>query len=64
MIQSFDSMYYLKSGVLMRKHRPVDVPATDTLTESHQVVVPLPYRQDVKSLRRVIIARLQGNLTK
>ncbi|XP_063585382.1 uncharacterized protein LOC134762766 [Penaeus indicus] len=48
--QPLDSMYYLNSGVLMRKYRPVDVPATDTFTEIHQVVVPFPYRQDVISL--------------
>ncbi|XP_063592504.1 uncharacterized protein LOC134769695 [Penaeus indicus] len=48
--QPLDSMYYLNSGVLMRKYRPVDVPATDAFTEIHQVVVPFPYRQDVISL--------------
>lgn len=43
-------MYYLNSGVLMRKYRSIDVPASDTFTEIQQVVYPLPYRQDVISL--------------
>lgn len=42
-------MYYLHSGVLMRKYRPIDVPASDTFTEIH-LVVPLPYRQDIIGL--------------
>ena len=42
--------YFKWSGVLMRKWRPRDVPATDTWRTVYQIVVPQSKRQDVLSM--------------
>ena len=42
--------YFKQSGVLMRKWRPRDVPATDTWRTVYQIVVPQSKRQDVLSM--------------
>ena len=42
--------YYIKSGVLMRKFRPPDVPANELWSEVHQILVPSCYRTQVLSL--------------
>ncbi|XP_069993662.1 uncharacterized protein [Penaeus vannamei] len=49
-VQSLPSGYYLNSGILMRKYRPPEVPATDSWHEVFQVVVPTCYRPKVISL--------------
>lgn len=41
---------FKKSGVLMRKWRPRDVPATETWRTLFQIVVPQSKRQDVLSM--------------
>ena len=42
--------FFKQSGVLMRKWRPRDVPATDTWRSLYQIVVPQSKRQDVLSM--------------
>ena len=42
--------YYIKSGVLMRKWRPPDAPATEEWQVTHQIVLPKCCRQEVMSL--------------
>lgn len=42
--------YFTKNGVLMRKWRPLDVPAEDEWAVKYQVVVPKTYRQDILSM--------------
>ena len=42
--------FFKQSGVLMRKWRPRDVPATDTWRTLYQIVVPQSKRQDVLSM--------------
>ena len=42
--------YYLKEGVLMRKWRPSDIPASEDWAVIHQVVVPKSYRREILSL--------------
>ncbi|XP_069973541.1 uncharacterized protein [Penaeus vannamei] len=49
-VQSLPSGYYPNSGILMRKYRPPEVPATDSWHEVFQVVVPTCYRPKVISL--------------
>ncbi|XP_063605479.1 uncharacterized protein LOC134780598 [Penaeus indicus] len=49
-IQSLSSGYYLNTGILMRKYRPPEVPATDLWNEVFQVVVPTCYRSKVIGL--------------
>ena len=39
--------YFMKSGVLMRKWRPADVPADDEWKVNYQVVVPSKYRKEI-----------------
>ncbi len=39
--------YYLKEGVLMRKWRPPDIPASEDWSVIHQVVVPRVYRTEI-----------------
>ncbi|XP_063963929.1 uncharacterized protein LOC135156194 [Lytechinus pictus] len=52
--------YYTKSGVLMRKWRPIDVPADEVWKEVHQIVVPSTYRPEILSLAHE--APLAGHL--
>ena len=42
--------YYIKSGILMRKWRPYDVPADDEWAVYHQIVVPKSYRHEILSI--------------
>jgi hypothetical protein len=42
--------YYVKSGLLMRKWRPPDVPADEDWRVFHQIVVPVKYRNDIMVL--------------
>ena len=42
--------FYWKSGVLMRKWRPRDVPADEEWHVVHQIVIPKKYRLDILSL--------------
>ena len=42
--------FYWKSGVLMRKWRPRDVPADEEWTVVHQIVMPRKYRREILSL--------------
>ena len=42
--------YVVKGGVLMRKWRPLDIPADYEWEVTYQVVVPTPYRKQVISL--------------
>ncbi|XP_063586253.1 uncharacterized protein LOC134763615 [Penaeus indicus] len=49
-IQSLSSGYYLNTGILMRKYRPPEVPATDSWNEVFQVVVATCYRSKVIGL--------------
>ena len=42
--------YFKKSGVLMRKWRPKEVPASDEWQVLYQIVVPPVYRKDILSL--------------
>ena len=42
--------FYLKSGILMRKFRPVDPPANHDWRITHQVVVPKVLRGTILSL--------------
>ena len=42
--------FYWKSGVLMRKWRPRDVPADEEWTVAHQIVMPKKYRGEILSL--------------
>jgi hypothetical protein len=42
--------FYVHNGVLMRKWRPVDVPANEEWTIKHQIVLPRPYRNNVFSM--------------
>jgi len=42
--------YYIKSGVLMRKWRPPDAPATEEWQVVHQIVLPKRCRKDIVSL--------------
>ena len=39
--------YFVKSGVLMRKFRPPEVPAEDEWKVIYQIVVPSPYRKEI-----------------
>ena len=47
--------YYIKSGILMRKWRPFDVPADDEGAVYHQIVVPKSYRHEILSIDRQVI---------
>ena len=42
--------YYFRNGVLMRKWRPVDVPADADWSVKHQIVLPKGFRTEVLSL--------------
>ena len=42
--------FYVHNGVLMRKRRPVDVPANEEWEIKHQIVLPRPYRNNVLSM--------------
>ena len=42
--------FYVKSGILMRKFRPPEVPASETWREVHQNVVPTCYKGNVLHL--------------
>ena len=42
--------YFFKQGVLMRKWRPPDVPASEDWSVRYQIVVPAVYRPDVVKL--------------
>ena len=42
--------FYWKSGVLMRKWHPRDVPADEEWTVVHQIVMPRKYRREILSL--------------
>ncbi|MDA3086465.1 RNase H-like domain-containing protein [Campylobacter sp. CS_ED1] len=42
--------YYLKNGVLLRKWRPLDVPADEEWSVKHQIVVPKSYRSEILSI--------------
>ena len=42
--------YYIKNGILMRKWRPLDVPADDEWAVYHQIVVPKLYRHEILSI--------------
>ena len=52
--------YFKQSGVLMRKWRPRDVPATDTWRTVYQIVVPMSKRQNV--LRMAHESAMAGHL--
>ena len=52
--------YFKQSGVLMRKWRPTDVPATDTWRTVYQIVVPMSKRQNV--LRMAHESAMAGHL--
>ena len=39
--------YYLKRGILMRKWRPVDIPANEEWAVVHQIVVPKRWRKEI-----------------
>lgn len=39
-LSEYPQCYYLKSGVLMRQHRPLHTPSSDTWETLHQVVLP------------------------
>ncbi len=42
--------YFIRNGVLMRKWRPPEVPASDEWSVKYQIVVPKPYRQEILCL--------------
>lgn len=42
--------FFIKSGVLMRKWRPIDVPADEEWNVFHQIVVPSIYRREILSV--------------
>ena len=42
--------YFLKDGILMRKYRPPEVPATEEWSVIQQVVVPKPYRSEIMAM--------------
>ena len=46
--------YYLRDGVLMRKWRPTDIPASEDWAVVHQIVVPENYRQEIMRLAHEI----------
>ena len=52
--------YFKQSGVLMRKWRPRDVPATNTWRTVYQIVVPHSKRRDILSMAHE--APLAGHL--
>ena len=52
--------FYVHNGVLMRKWRPVDVPANEEWTIKHQIVLPRPYIHNVLSMAHE--TALSGNL--
>ena len=49
-LDSFPNCFYLNSDVLMRKFRPLDVPADQTWLTVHQIVVPKPLRELILSV--------------
>ena len=42
--------YFVKDGVLMRKYRPPNIPATDEWKVYRQIVVPTKYRSEILEL--------------
>lgn len=42
--------FFTKNGVLMRKWRPLDIPAEDEWAVKYQIVVPKSYRPEILSL--------------
>lgn len=46
-VDKASNCFYLQSGVLMRKFRPLHVPSSHTWETVHQIVVPKPLRQDI-----------------
>lgn len=52
--------YTMDSGLLMRKWRPVEIPADEDWNVVNQIVVPKPYRQEILSLAHDI--PLSGHL--
>ena len=44
------SVFYIKSGILMRKWHSPEVPTDDEWTVNHQIVVPKIYRSEILSL--------------
>ena len=49
-IESTPQGYFIREGVLMRKWRPLTASASDVWRVLHQIVVPLPYRDEVLRL--------------
>lgn len=49
-IDKVPQCFYLKSGVLMRKFRPPNVPASQTWETVHQIVVPKSLRTEIMKL--------------
>ena len=56
--------FYLKSGLLMRKHRPSDIPADASWGEVNQLVVPQSLRGKVLSLAHDLGGHFGVNKTK
>ena len=48
--QKLPTCFYLKSGVLLRKWRPVDIPPENEWEVCHQIVVPSKFRFTILSL--------------
>lgn len=46
-VANFPQCFYLKNGVLMRKFRPPHTPADHTWEETHQIVVPSQFRNQI-----------------
>ena len=46
-VETVPVCYFLKSGILMRKYRPPEVPADDEWKVVYQIVVPNCYRQEI-----------------
>lgn len=59
-VKNAQSCYYVQNGVLMRKFRPVDVPADASWADIHQIVIPSCYRNDVLELAHDGIGGHQG----
>ena len=48
--QKLPTSFYFKSGVLLRKWRPVDIPPENEWEVCHQIVVPSKFRSSILSL--------------
>ncbi|XP_066959143.1 uncharacterized protein [Macrobrachium rosenbergii] len=56
-MQQTSTCYYLKEGLLMRKHRPADIPGNAEWGEYHQILIPYPLRKQV-----VAVAHESGHM--